>query len=390
MQIEQINLQTHFGGGEVYTAFLTRALDRLGIRSTLYVHPKAQFWTQLGLPKSTQIQTMTQHDALPQRLEQTRVQQTNAQPRWLLSHGPLAQSVLQSLARTPGAYLCTAIAHMPVQGRNPQVFAGHDMVFPVSEWVRTGLLAAGIKTWHEPLYGVADLTQRASAQPEPLLYQSPYDWDQRKVRDRLLGLLETLSSPLRQAWRAPQVLTKKPGLTLGIVSRLTPIKQLPQLFTQLLPILLRYPEFNLEIVGSGGYASVRDLQRVLKPLGSRVRFWGQQRDIKAVYAQLDYLLSGLPEKEALGLNIIEAQSCNLPVLAVNAPPFSETVAQEQTGYLYRDPRQDQGADFAQLLTRLIAAPSRLQPASAHAHLARFSADALCERLRAVQRWVVAQ
>ncbi|MBV5277207.1 glycosyltransferase, partial [bacterium] len=75
-------------------------------------------------------------------------------------------------------------------------------------------------------------------------------------------------------------------------------------------------------------------RRALRPLGDRCRFWGQQNDVRAVYAQLDALLTGLPEKEALGLNVIEAQACRLPVLAVDAPPFDETVADGITGWRY--------------------------------------------------------
>lgn len=53
MQLTQINLQPYFGGGEVYTAFLCRALDCLGVSTTLYIHPEVAFWEQLGLPVST-------------------------------------------------------------------------------------------------------------------------------------------------------------------------------------------------------------------------------------------------------------------------------------------------------------------------------------------------
>ena len=42
------------------------------------------------------------------------------------------------------------------------------------------------------------------------------------------------------------------------------------------------------------------------------------------------------------------------MLAVNAPPFTETVQDGRTGLLYRDPREDQGADFARVLDRAIA------------------------------------
>jgi glycosyltransferase involved in cell wall biosynthesis len=171
------------------------------------------------------------------------------------------------------------------------------------------------------------------------------------------------------------------GLTLGIVSRLTPIKQFPRLFSILAPVLARYPQVNLEIFGSGGYASVRDLQHALAPMRRQVRFWGHQADVARVYPQLDYVLSGLPEKEALGLNLIEAQACGTPVLAVNAPPFTETVLDGASGYLFDDPRRDAGEDFGRLLERLLAGAARPDPRAAAAHLARFSRDAFRARVR---------
>jgi glycosyltransferase involved in cell wall biosynthesis len=273
---------------------------------------------------------------------------------------------------------------MPVQERNPRIFDGHDQVFAVSAWVAEGLRSAGLPVWHEPLYGVADLGDlaRRSTAGE-LRRRSRYDWDRRKVRDRLLAHLEPLLAPLR----AQPVFVRRPGLTLGIVSRLTPIKQFPLLFSRLTPVLARFPGVNLEIFGSGGYASVRDLDRALAPIAHRVRYWGQQTDVRAAYAELDYLMTGLPEKEALGLNVIEAQACNLPVLAVNAPPFTETVAEGQTGFFYQDPRVDEGADFARLLQRLVSSTDRpLQPVAALDHLARFSPAAFVERLRPIVAW----
>ena len=40
----QVNLQRGFGGGEVYTAFFTRALEALGVQTVLYAHADALFW----------------------------------------------------------------------------------------------------------------------------------------------------------------------------------------------------------------------------------------------------------------------------------------------------------------------------------------------------------
>jgi glycosyltransferase involved in cell wall biosynthesis len=368
VKLVQINLQPYFGGGEVYTAFLCRALSQLGVATRLLVHPRAHYWNSLGLPADVEIVAAEDAAALAAHLP--------TGPLWLLAHGPLP-AVLRSPA--PGRLL-TAIAHMPVQGRDPAAFAGHDMIFPVSGWVRDGLVAAGLPTWREPLYGVADLMRGEGG--GPIRRTSRYDWDRRKFRDRLLSWLEPAIEPLRPhpayAWR--------PGLTLGIVSRLTPIKQFPAMFEKLAPVLARHPGVNLEIFGSGGYASVRDLRRALAPLAGRVRFWGQQCDVAAIYRGIDYLLTGLPEKEALGLNVIEAQACGTPVLAPAAPPFTETVVDGVTGFLYRDPREDGGADFGRLLERLRALRALPDPRQATAHLEKFSFKAFIERVGPVVEW----
>jgi len=366
MKLVQINLQPHFGGGEVYTAFLCRALSQLGVPTRLLVHPRAAFWDRLGLPVDTERIAVADAADLPQHLP--------AGPLWLLSHGPLPAELRAAMPHR----LRSAIAHMPVQGRDPAAFAGHDRIYAVSGWVRDGLKAAGLPAWDEPLYGVADLTNRPGG--GEICRSSRYDWDRRKARDRLLGWIE----PLAEMLRAHPAFERRPGLTLGIVSRLTPIKQFPLLFSYLAPLLARHPEVNLEIFGSGGYASVRDLDRALAILpAGQVRFWGQQGKVSAIYPQLDYLLSGLPEKEALGLNIIEAQACGTPVIAVHAPPFTETVTNGLTGFLYRDPRQDGGADFGRLLDELLAGRARPKPELADTHLARFSFEAFVERLRPV-------
>jgi glycosyltransferase involved in cell wall biosynthesis len=367
MHLVQINLQPHFGGGEVYTAFFCRALSQLGVTTRLLVHPQATYWDRLGLPDDTE-RVKVGADGTAACLPEG--------PLWLLAHGPLPAELRVS---NPGR-LRTAIAHMPVQGRDPAAFVGHDMIFPVSGWVRDGLTAAGLPAWPDPLYGVAALERHGDGGPPRR--SSRYDWDRRKFRDRLLSWLE----PAVEALRPHPEYARRPGLTLGIVSRLTPIKQFPAMFEKLAPVLAHHPDVNLEIFGSGGYASVRDLRHALVPIEGRVRFWGQQRDVAAVYRDIDYLLTGLPEKEALGLNVIEAQACGTPVLAPRAPPFTETVVDGVTGFLYRDPREDGGADFSRLIEKLRALPEHPDPRRTKDHLEKFSFPAFVERLEPVVAW----
>ena len=93
-------------------------------------------------------------------------------------------------------------------------------------------------------------------------------------------------------------------------------------------------------------------------------------------------MTGLPEKEALGLNALEAQACGTPVLAPDAPPFSETVLEGASGFRYRDPRQDGGRDFERILDAILAGRPRPDPrVAARAHLEKFSHAALVGRAR---------
>ena len=356
----QINLQTHFGGGEVYAAFLARALARHGVPTTLVVNESARFWDSLEFAPDTEILRVGRAEDLPPRLPRERC--------WLLGHGSLPACL-----SADGRHLRTAIAHMPPQGRDPRAYDRHDLVVPVSGWVLQGLRALNAPAWQTPLYGVAEA--RGSSAGE-LRAASVYDFDRRKLRDRALRWLY----PAGLALRGAETYRRRPGLTLGIVSRLTPIKQFPQQFDILAPLLAQRPGVNLDVFGAGGFRSVRDLRQALRPLGGRVRFWGHQANVAAVYANLDWLIAGLPEKEALGLNVIEAQLCGLPALAVAAPPFTETVVEGETGYLYGDPRQDGGAGFARLLDDLLAGKRRPDPRQARAHLARFSFDAFAARV----------
>src|SRR5262249_11554082 len=160
----------------------------------------------------------------------------------------------------------------------------------VSKYCIGLLRSAGVERLHpEPLYGVADGARGDPA--EPIAAGSPYLWDRRKFRDVALGFLE----PVFTAAQPRSFFEKRPGLTLGVVSLITPIKQFPPLFSKIARILDRQG-VNLEIFGAGGYAQVRDLKAALAPVRSRTRFWGYHSNVAAVYPQLDYLLTGLPEK----------------------------------------------------------------------------------------------
>jgi glycosyltransferase involved in cell wall biosynthesis len=365
----QINGQQGFGGGEVFTAAFTRALRRIGIDTLLFVDRKARAWSSLPMA-GARVEPLAEVADLPDLLRAR-------PPSWLVFHTYAPAQVLEEL-RAQG-HFAVAFAHMPLYGRDPRPLLPFDWVLAGSRHVIASLREAGIhRVYPEPLYAFAHL-ERAGTQSGELRARSRYDWDKKKVRDRALGVLESLWRPLLPERR----FERRQGLTLGVVSRITPIKQFPLLFSHLGAVLARHPAVQLEIFGSGGYASVRDLMRALAPIRERARFWGHQQDVVAVYRNIDFLLTGLPEKEALGLNVIEAQICGTPVLAPDAPPFDETVMHGVTGLRYRDPRKDGGADFERTLQVVLGGGFGFDAEAAKAHLARFSEDAFVERVRSM-------
>lgn len=365
MRIHHVNLQAAVGGGEVYTRWLTRALADAGAEVTLYVELANRFWDGLA-GERVALAPVSQAAEIWSRLPE--------RGALILTQSPLPAAFLERAAR---AHHLAGFAHMPVHGRSAEGFRRFALVLTVSHYCLGLLRAAGLNNvYDEPLYGTCALERPGDG---PIVARSPYHWDRRKFRDRVLARLEPLAEP----FRTRPVFVKGPGLTLGIVSLLSPIKQFPLLFATLAPILAARPAVRLEVFGDGGYAQVRDLRRALAPLGERVRFWGYQRTVQDIYPQLDYLMTGLPEKEALGLNALEAQACGTPVLAPDAPPFTETVLEGASGYRYRDPRDDGGAGFARLLDALLTG-ERPRPdprIAAREHLAQFGYEALVGRAR---------
>jgi len=364
LHIHHVNLQPIVGGGEIYTRTLSRALADAGARVTLYVNPAVRLWDDLADERIGVVKAAN---------EQQLVQQLPAKGALVLTQSPISP---QCVARLAAVHRLAGFAHMPMYKRSGDSLRPYHLLFTVSRYCIDLLRAAGLaNVYPEPVYGIADLARS----DEPVIRRSPYMVDRRKFRDVLLGHLDSL---LDISVQKQKPFDKRAGLTLGLVSLIGPIKQFPELFTILAPILARRAAVNLEIFGSGGYAQVRDLRRAVAPLGRRVRFWGYQRNVGAIYPQLDYLMTGLPEKEALGLNALEAQACGTPVLAPDAPPFTETVLEGASGFRYRDPREDRGRHFAEIIDAILAGRPRPDPrVAAREHLANFSYPALAGRAR---------
>ena len=297
-------------------------------------------------------------------------------------HSPISTELLTKIA---GEHILAVFAHHAFANRRvPDYYKKCNLVLSVSEHM-TGILRSNGLTncYPDPFYGVVNIA-RASEISGNITVGLLYKWDKRKVRDRILSRLY----PMFRKFSPAPIFAKRPGLTLGIVSRISPIKQFPLLFSIIAPIIKRYPQINIEIFGSGeGYAQVREIKKSISIIANQVRFWGERVDVASIYPQLDFLLTGLPEREALGLNVIEAQFCGTPVIAVDAPPFRETVVNNKTGFLYKDPRTDHGQDFGALLNKIVNSQVRPNPLLATDHLSKFSFEQFNERVERLLTYV---
>ena len=369
--ITQVNLQLNLGGGEIYTRLVISALKKRGVETTLIVHPKAKYWSNLIGGLGCKLVTASTNKEI--------ITAISRGGNLVLTHTIFPAELAHEISITKKLI---GMLHMPLHERFPSGLPYYSRLVAVSEYVKSTALAKGLdNVFIEPLYAVADINPRDLNRSGISLIKpnSVYDWDQRKLRDRTLQLLEKLKFFNGRIAKETEFVAR-PGLTIGIVSRLTPIKQFPKLFSLLVPMLAARPLVNIEIFGSGGYASVRDIRHALEPLGQRVRFWGHQGDIQSIYPKLDYLMAGLPEKEALGLNLIEAQYYGVGVLAVQAPPFNESVLEGVTGWFYTDPRVDQGKSLESLIDEILAGKKTMNTARRDQHLSKFSADAFDLRL----------
>jgi len=367
--IVQFNLSPTLGGAEVYTAFFTRALVQLGWPTRLVVDPAARFWDDLDLGGAERA--------------------TADSGRRFVDEGELAlihaSLPARLLAELDGCDVI-GLAHQTLyDATRPAYYDRADMLLGVSQHVIDSLRSHGLnRVYPSPLYGVADLSRGAAGE----LREGPlFDPDARKPRDRLLAAF----ARARAAFATPQRFEHRSGISLGVVSRLAPLKQFPELFERLVPILARHPRVNVDIFGAAvGYKPLASMRSVLAPLGARARFWGHQRDIRQVYGAIDYLLTGLPEREALGLNAIEACAAGTPVLAIDAPPFTETLSEGVTGFFYADPRRDGGADFERVLSGIEHGTLRPRMDAAAGHLAKFSASRFAQRVDQALHHIVAR
>lgn len=139
--------------------------------------------------------------------------------------------------------------------------------------------------------------------------------------------------------------------------------------------------WHLAIVGSGNESILVDIKALIaeRGLGERVTIAGSRRDIPAVMAASDLVVSTSIRPEAFGRVAIEAEVMETPIIATAHGGSLETIVDGETGFLV--PPADAAA-LAEAIDKALADPTRLkamgQAARAHV-LANFTVEMMLEK-----------
>jgi len=140
----------------------------------------------------------------------------------------------------------------------------------------------------------------------------------------------------RERFRA-ELGASQTDILLGIVSRISPLKGHDLLFRAVIPLLERFPDLRVVVVGDSdqrGEAYVRWLHSFASDsvTGSRFTFTGWRNDVPSILRALDIV--ALPSlTEGLPVVLIEAQAACTAVIASRVGGIPEVILDNETGIL---------------------------------------------------------
>jgi glycosyltransferase involved in cell wall biosynthesis len=340
-QIVQVCINPSPDGSITYMCAVANCISALGLDQVLIIHKKMAPWVKEKLIPSGSIQIKT----IEKEVDVTLLLPSNHRLNVMLQ-GNLSE---QTLAYIQAHHFLSVFAHNSAYEVIPKRYHYAHVLVPVSRFVKEALQQKGFQNVTQTIpYGWIKTTTPTSGSPKINPGQI-VDWHPHKIRDQLLGSFEKIG--------CYQATPKNPHhqdspIKIGIVSRLARAKRFPELLQSLSDALEAHPQISLHIFGSGPYQEIQAIVQATATIRTQTFFWGWQKDSSCAYQSIHYLLTGRPENEAMGLNIIEAQAHGVPILAIDGGPFRELIAHGKNGWLYSDPSEDQAQAFYTLLNNL--------------------------------------
>ncbi|OQA41469.1 MAG: 2-deoxystreptamine glucosyltransferase [Chloroflexi bacterium ADurb.Bin325] len=173
---------------------------------------------------------------------------------------------------------------------------------------------------------------------------------------------------------------------VGIVGRLMPQKGHAFLLQAVARLAEAHP-IDLLVVGSGPLDADLQAQAAALGIAERVHFLGHRRDVAAILAHLDLLVSA-SLWEGLPGAVLEAMVVGVPVIATDVSGSREVVLPGQTGLLAPPGRGDALADA---LAYAIGHPADMEAMARRAAelVGRFSVEEMAQAYAAVYRQALA-
>ncbi len=131
----------------------------------------------------------------------------------------------------------------------------------------------------------------------------------------------------------PEAKAKRP--TIGYLGRIKKYKSVDHIIKAMPRILQQIPGAVLKIVGDGdALAELKVLSDALH-LNEHIVFTGHvSHEEKVRLINESWVVVNPSSKEGWGLTVIEANACNVPVVAANSPGLRDSVIDGETGVLY--------------------------------------------------------
>jgi phosphatidylinositol alpha-mannosyltransferase len=175
------------------------------------------------------------------------------------------------------------------------------------------------------------------------------------------------------------------GPRLLFLGRLDPRNGLETVLAAMPPILARYPDTTLVVVGDGPLR--KHYERRAAPLGASVQFVGQVNDLRPEYYGAADLYLCPTTKASFGITLLEAMACGTPMIVSDITGFRELI--DGGGEAVLVPHDDPSA-WARAAMELIGDTARREAmgAAGLAKAARFAWPQVAERVLAVYERVL--
>ena len=144
---------------------------------------------------------------------------------------------------------------------------------------------------------------------------------------------DSYNLPIERSWFQEEFSLPSDEMTFGIVAQLIPRKGHRYLLEVLPELLVAYPNLHVLIFGQGPLESELT-QAVEQPdFDGRVQMVGFRNDLRRVMPNL-YAVIHPAEKEGLGVALLQASACAVPVVAARAGGIPEIVRHDENGLTF--------------------------------------------------------